>query len=125
MARKELSPMTRTLTRLLVAILVGETAAEIGAHYFLDYIKSQSGSESLASNGPKGVQNLKIKQGVCGGEYHEMFETDCLPRNQRHCLGNDLGATPRFNSLELTGRFGPPRCQQGTHSGAKRPRDCR
>ncbi|KAM6510364.1 hypothetical protein FSOLCH5_010805 [Fusarium solani] len=64
MARKEFSPTARAFTQLFVAMLIGGNVAEIGAHYFLDYIKSQGGFESLASDGPKGAQNLKIKQGT-------------------------------------------------------------
>jgi monoamine oxidase len=43
--------------------VVGRDPAEIGMHYFLDYIKSGRGFISIATEGEDGAQSLKIKQG--------------------------------------------------------------
>ena len=47
----------------LTTSIVGRDPDEVGAHYFLDYIKSGDGIESLASEGKFGAQSIKIKQG--------------------------------------------------------------
>lgn len=57
-------PYTADYFRLLIRALVGRECDEIGLHYILDYIKSGGGYESLASEGPKGAQSLKIKEGT-------------------------------------------------------------
>lgn len=47
----------------LVAQLVGREAREVGAHYFLDYIKSGGRLSELGGEDENGAQYLKVKQG--------------------------------------------------------------
>ncbi|KFA81917.1 hypothetical protein S40288_06895 [Stachybotrys chartarum IBT 40288] len=54
----------RTMTSGLTTALLGREPHEIGAHYFLDYVKSGQGLVSLSSEGEFGAQSLKIKQGT-------------------------------------------------------------
>ncbi|KIY02166.1 uncharacterized protein Z520_02304 [Fonsecaea multimorphosa CBS 102226] len=50
--------------KFFTSALVGRDPAEIGMHYFLDYVKSGGGFISLATEGEDGAQSLKIKQGT-------------------------------------------------------------
>ncbi|KAF2020039.1 amine oxidase [Aaosphaeria arxii CBS 175.79] len=44
--------------------IVGRAPEEVGAHYFLDYVKSGNGLISLLSEGADGAQSLKVKKGT-------------------------------------------------------------
>ncbi|KAL8326488.1 hypothetical protein RB597_002997 [Gaeumannomyces tritici] len=52
------------LTKRLVTSTVGREPEEVGAHYFLDYVKSGHGLISLSTDDEKGAQYLKVKQGT-------------------------------------------------------------
>lgn len=54
--------MKKTVS-LLTTSIVGREPDEIGAHYFLDYIKAGNGLESLLSAGPYGAQQLLLAEG--------------------------------------------------------------
>lgn len=53
----------RAVARQATAAIVGREPHEVGAHYFLDYIKSGNGLISLSTEGADGAQSLKVKQG--------------------------------------------------------------
>ncbi|OJD11809.1 hypothetical protein AJ78_07491 [Emergomyces pasteurianus Ep9510] len=44
--------------------LIGRGSKDIGAHYFLDYIKSGLGFSSLVTDDKMGAQNLRVKNGT-------------------------------------------------------------
>ncbi|EED21861.1 mao-A, putative [Talaromyces stipitatus ATCC 10500] len=48
----------------LTRTVVGREAHEVGAHYFLDYLQSGFGFESIISEGEIGAQSLKVKPGT-------------------------------------------------------------
>ncbi|KAL6693530.1 hypothetical protein J3F84DRAFT_401430 [Trichoderma pleuroticola] len=50
--------------RFLCSAVVGREPEDVGAHYFLDYIKSCYGYMSVVSEGDDGAQSLKIKTGT-------------------------------------------------------------
>ncbi|KAL8366804.1 hypothetical protein RB595_008745 [Gaeumannomyces hyphopodioides] len=52
------------LTKRLVTSVVGREPEEVGAHYFLDYVKSGRGLISLSTDDENGAQYLKVKQGT-------------------------------------------------------------
>ncbi|KAL7917224.1 hypothetical protein ACQKWADRAFT_324815 [Trichoderma austrokoningii] len=58
------NPAVNATCRLLCSALVGREPEDIGAHYFLDYIKSCNGYASVVSEGDEGAQSLKIKTGT-------------------------------------------------------------
>ncbi|UKZ68151.1 uncharacterized protein TrAtP1_009186 [Trichoderma atroviride] len=58
------NPAVTATCRLLCSAVVGREPEEIGAHYFLDYIKSSYGYVSVVSEGDEGAQSLKIKTGT-------------------------------------------------------------
>jgi monoamine oxidase len=47
----------------LTIAIVGRESNVVGAHYFLDYVKSGMGYISLMTEGEMGAQSLKIKKG--------------------------------------------------------------
>lgn len=53
----------RAVARQATAAIVGREPHEVGAHYFLDYVKSGNGIISLSTEGTDGAQSLKVKQG--------------------------------------------------------------
>ncbi|KAH8811156.1 putative amine oxidase [Xylogone sp. PMI_703] len=55
--------MVKDSVTTLVRALLGVEPEEISALYFLDYIKSGLGLESLMSDGPSGAQYMRIRQG--------------------------------------------------------------
>jgi monoamine oxidase len=57
------NPAVIATCRLLCSAVVGCEPEEIGAHYFLDYIKSGYGYASIVSEGDESAQSLKIKNG--------------------------------------------------------------
>lgn len=57
------SPVVQAFTRQLTSSLVGREPHELGAQYFLDYIKSGLGLDSLGSETPTGAQYLMVKEG--------------------------------------------------------------
>ncbi|EXJ68394.1 uncharacterized protein A1O5_08186 [Cladophialophora psammophila CBS 110553] len=56
--------MGKAALKFFTSAVVGRDPAEIGMHYFLDYIKSGGGFISIATEGEDGAQSLKIKQGT-------------------------------------------------------------
>lgn len=60
---KGYSKFTQDLMRHGVGALVGREAREVGLHYFVDYVKSGGGLQSLFSVGEDGAQSLQIRQG--------------------------------------------------------------
>ncbi|OAP56146.1 hypothetical protein AYL99_09325 [Fonsecaea erecta] len=56
--------LTKAAMKFFTGAVVGRDPAEIGMHYFLDYIKSGGGFISIATEGEEGAQSLKIKQGT-------------------------------------------------------------
>lgn len=59
------NPAVNATCRLLCPAVVGREPEDIGAHYFLDYIKSRYGYASVVSEGDESAQSLKIKTGEC------------------------------------------------------------
>ncbi|KAH8702931.1 amine oxidase [Phaeosphaeriaceae sp. PMI808] len=57
-------PETQILASEVTSTLVGREPDEIGAHYFLDYIKSGHGLQSLTTEGRNGAQSLMLEQGT-------------------------------------------------------------
>lgn len=57
------NPAVVATCRLLCSAVVGREPEDIGAHYFLDYIKSCYGYVSVVSEGDESAQSLKIKNG--------------------------------------------------------------
>ncbi|RFU81109.1 amine oxidase, partial [Trichoderma arundinaceum] len=55
------NPAIIATCQLLTSALVGREPEDVGAHYFLDYLKSGFGYLSLVSEGEDGAQSLKIK----------------------------------------------------------------
>ncbi|KAL0943083.1 amine oxidase [Colletotrichum truncatum] len=64
MTLRGLSNMARLFVNSILLVSFGRPAGLIGAHYALDYLKSAGGWESVSSDGPKGLQNLKIREGT-------------------------------------------------------------
>ncbi|RFU81108.1 amine oxidase, partial [Trichoderma arundinaceum] len=58
------NPAIIATCQLLTSALVGREPEDVGAHYFLDYLKSGFGYLSLVSEGEDGAQSLKIKTGT-------------------------------------------------------------
>ncbi|UKZ78661.1 hypothetical protein TrVFT333_006407 [Trichoderma virens FT-333] len=58
------NPAVNATCRFLCSAVVGREPEDIGAHYFLDYIKSCYGYMSVVSEGDEGAQSLKIKTGT-------------------------------------------------------------
>ncbi|OQV06317.1 hypothetical protein CLAIMM_10901 [Cladophialophora immunda] len=56
--------LSKAAMKFFTSAVVGRDPAEIGMHYFLDYIKSGGGFISIATEGEDGAQSLKIKQGT-------------------------------------------------------------
>ncbi|KAH0847348.1 hypothetical protein AYO21_03741 [Fonsecaea monophora] len=56
--------LTKSAVKFFTSAVVGRDPAEMGMHYFLDYVKSGGGFMSLATEGEAGAQSLKIKQGT-------------------------------------------------------------
>lgn len=59
------NPAVNATCRFLCSAVVGREPEDVGAHYFLDYIKSCYGYISVVSEGEDGAQSLKIKTGEC------------------------------------------------------------
>lgn len=57
------NPAVEATCRLLCSAVVGREPEDVGAHYFLDYLKSCYGYMSIVSEGEDGAQSLKIKTG--------------------------------------------------------------
>lgn len=57
------NPVVQAFIRQLTSSLVGREPYELGAQYFLDYVKSGLGFDSLGSETPTGAQYLMIKEG--------------------------------------------------------------
>ena len=55
-------PHVQSLASMLKTSIVGRELDEVGAHYFLDYIKSGLGLESLLTEGQNGAQSLMIEE---------------------------------------------------------------
>lgn len=53
----------RAISRQMTTAMVGREPRDVGAHYFLDYVKSGNGLISLSTEGADGAQSLKVKQG--------------------------------------------------------------
>ncbi|KAH8900745.1 putative mao-A [Thozetella sp. PMI_491] len=66
LAQKDLwhDPAIKSFSSFLTAAVVGREPDEVGAHYFLDYIKSGGGYISLTTEGEMGAQSLKVKNGT-------------------------------------------------------------
>ncbi|GME50457.1 Amine oxidase [Neofusicoccum parvum] len=58
------SPRVQAMCSSLTTAVVGREPDEVGAQYFLDYIQSGFGYESIVSEGELGAQSLKIKTGT-------------------------------------------------------------
>lgn len=58
------NPIIRALCSNMASAIVGREPEEIGAQYFLDYIQSGFGYQSIVSEGEMGAQSLKIKTGM-------------------------------------------------------------
>ncbi|KAL5087895.1 hypothetical protein Trisim1_007303 [Trichoderma cf. simile WF8] len=58
------NPAVTATCRLLCSAVVGCEPEDVGAHYFLDYLKSCCGYMSIVSEGDDGAQSLKIKTGT-------------------------------------------------------------
>lgn len=57
-------PTVRAQVTHFTTSIVGRLPHEVGAHYYLDYIKSGFGWTSLISEGEEGAQSLKLKKGT-------------------------------------------------------------
>lgn len=57
------NPAVRATCSLLTTAVVGREPEDVGAHYFMDYLKSCFGYWSIVSEGDDGAQSLKIKTG--------------------------------------------------------------
>ncbi|KAB2575537.1 putative flavin-containing monoamine oxidase AofH [Lasiodiplodia theobromae] len=58
------NPVIQALCSNMVSGIVGREPREVGAQYFLDYVQSGFGYQSLVSEGEMGAQSLKIKTGT-------------------------------------------------------------
>ncbi|KLJ10835.1 hypothetical protein EMPG_09849 [Blastomyces silverae] len=54
----------QALANHLSSALIGRGSKDIGAHYFLDYVKSGMGFLSLVSDDKMGAQHLRVKKGT-------------------------------------------------------------
>lgn len=55
--------LVKDFVTIFVRALLGVEPEEISALYFLDYVKSGLGLESLMTDGPSGAQHMRIRQG--------------------------------------------------------------
>ncbi|KAK5989383.1 putative flavin-containing monoamine oxidase A-like protein [Cladobotryum mycophilum] len=58
------NPAVQASLHLLSSAVLGREPEDVGAHYFLDYLKSGCGYLSIVSEGELGAQSLKIKKGT-------------------------------------------------------------
>lgn len=93
-------PSVRAQVNHITTSIVGRRPHEVGAHYFLDYIKSGSGFISLVTEGKMGAQSLKVAKGMKQSElqhWRQILIKSCRNHCDSTCTGCGNGSRQREN----------------------------